>query len=128
VSQAATHTPQPEAHAVVQLRALLLRVPRVLGRDEREGAHGAGVHALAAPVARGAVHRRQEVRRVDGVQAAEPLLRDHHPAAAAAAVADERDAAADVLAELHEPAAPKVMQMSIGASQASPRCYLLCWR
>ncbi|HOQ61492.1 MAG TPA: hypothetical protein PKZ08_12785 [Vicinamibacterales bacterium] len=41
---------------------------------------------------------------------------------------DERDAAADVLAELHEPAAPKVMQMSIGASQASPRCYLLCWR
>ena len=112
------------------------------------------LHALAAADALFRVYPRYEVRAYR-LRDAEALDREHRLAAAGAAVADEVHAAADVFAELHEvivvrlrqevaalgrvdlTAWPylmsvaavvlKVMQMSIGASQACPSCIAL-WR
>ena len=90
------------------LRAL--RVVRVVRRDERHAPPPGRRDALPAAVARSLVDRGQEVGGVDGVEHTELARGDHRLAAAPAAVADEVDALADVLAELHEVALVGLLQ------------------
>ncbi len=75
---------------------------RIVGGDERHCPDRTGIDALAATVARFLRHLRNIVRGVDRMQHAEPALRDHRLAAAAAAVADEADLPLDILTELHK--------------------------
>ncbi len=87
-----------------------LRPMRVVGRDEGHRLDRARDDALAAAVTPRLVHLGEEVGRVDRVEEAEPPRRDHRLSAAAAAVADERDLALDVLAELDQVVAVRLLQ------------------
>ena len=91
-----------ETDLPVERRFLGARPGGPARRLERHRLHRARVHA---PPAAGAVrdrHLGQVVRRVHGVQAAEPLGCEHRLAAAAAAIADEVHTALHVLPELHQ--------------------------
>jgi len=91
-----------ETNRRVEFRFVLGRVVRIVRRNNRHRFHRANVRALATTVARVELNLRQEIRRVDGMQQAEFARGDQRFAATAATVADEIDARAHILAELHQ--------------------------
>jgi hypothetical protein len=91
-----------KAEFFVEVSLFLSRLARVVRRDEAHRLNNAGIHAFPTSIARSFVNHRQVVRRMDRVEKAEALRREHGFTTTPAAIADEVHLLADILAKLDQ--------------------------
>src|SRR5664279_2814024 len=99
-----------QAYLLVDLGFLALVVTRIPRRDHAHGFDWTHVGALHAPGTFVSGNARQKVRRAYGLKDGKPFGGEHGFAAAAATVANEGDALADILAELYQVAVAGLRQ------------------